>query len=141
MDSIQRDFDNIIKAIQQEDSRYDKAAYVFLRQALDYTLNELSKSQKNPLSRHISGKELLEGIRCFALREYGPMSFYLLRSWGINSCEDFGNIVFNLVESEVLGKTDEDSPKDFENGYEFKDAFIDPFEPSGRINLKTPRLY
>ncbi len=63
----------------------------------------------------MSGKELLEGIREYALNEFGPMTLALLREWGIHACEDFGNIVFNLVEHGVLAKTEEDTREDFKN--------------------------
>ena len=142
MDLVRRDFDSIIKAIQDEDSRYSRGAYYFLRQALDYTINNINQSgAKNLEERHISGQELLEGIRLYALRQYGPMSYYLLNGWGIFTCNDFGNIVFNLVQCQVLGKTDKDSPEDFHNGYNFQDAFLKPFKPSKKTPFNKPRLY
>ena len=50
-------------------------------------------------------------------------------------CRDFGEIVFNLVEHGILGRTENDSLEDFENGYEFATAFNEPFLPNRR---KTP---
>ena len=142
MDLVRRDFDSIIKAIQDEDSRYSRGAYYFLRQALDYTISNINKSETKKIEeRHISGQELLEGIRHYALEQYGPMSYHLLNSWGIFTCNDFGNIVFNLVECQVLGKTEKDSPEDFRNGYNFEDAFLMPFMPNDKTKLKKPRLY
>ena len=79
--------------------------------------------------RHISGQELLGGMRSHALEEYGPMAMMVLGEWGIRRCEDFGEIVFNMVEHELLAKTDEDSRDDFSGGYDFEDAFRKPFLP------------
>lgn len=142
MDIAKRDFNAIIKAIQADDSRYSSGAYYFLREALDHTIkNVFDDEAPNKFSQHISGQELLEGIKIFALERYGPMTFELFKSWGINNCKDFGNIVFNLVESQVLGKNESDSPKDFEKGYNFKETFLDPFVPENNIRMKKPRLY
>ncbi len=83
-------------------------------------------------SSHLTGRQLLEGIRLFALDQYGPMARSVLEYWGIKNCRDFGNIVFNLVECQVLGKTDDDCPEDFDDGYDFKAAFDLPYKPSNK---------
>ena len=85
-------------------------------------------SRKN--KGHVSGEELLEGIRSFALDRFGPMTLTLMNHWNIRQCRDFGNIVFNLVEFGSLGRTDNDSLEDFEGGYNFQDAFESPFIPN-----------
>ncbi|MAV39542.1 MAG: hypothetical protein CML12_03060 [Puniceicoccaceae bacterium] len=141
MDLAQRDFNTIIKAIQDQDGRYQRPAYYFLRQALDYTIKQNYSDSELSSSQHISGQELLEGIRSYALEEYGPMAYFLFKNWGVHSCSDFGNIVFNLVDSHVLGKTDTDSPEDFKEGYDFKKAFLTPFAPKSPVTQKKPRLY
>ena len=141
MDLAQRDFNAIIQAIREHDARYQSSAYYFVRQALDYTIKKKYSDSELSSSQHISGQELLEGIRLCALEEYGPMAFYLLKKWGVHNCGDFGNIVFNLVDCQVLGKTDADSPEDFKGGYDFNDAFLKPFAPKKSITLKKPRLY
>jgi uncharacterized repeat protein (TIGR04138 family) len=83
--------------------------------------------------RHVSGQELLGGIRDYALAQFGPMTKMVFEEWGIKRCEDFGEIVFNMVEIGLLGKTDQDSREDFANGYDFDDAFRKPFLPASRI--------
>jgi uncharacterized repeat protein (TIGR04138 family) len=72
---------------------------------------------------------LLAGIRDYGLQQYGPMTLIVLHEWGIRSCEDFGEIVFNMVENALLAKTDKDSREDFKGGYKFEDAFRKPFLP------------
>jgi len=79
---------------------------------------------------HVSGNELLEGIREYALDRFGPMSLTMMNHWNIRKCRDFGEIVFNLVEHGILGRTENDTLDDFEGGYDFKTAFEDPFLPT-----------
>jgi uncharacterized repeat protein (TIGR04138 family) len=123
-----KNFPEIVKEIQLKDRRYGKGAYFFIREALDHTLKSLDKnSRKN--KGHVSGMELLEGIRSFALDRFGPMTLTLMNHWNVHQCRDFGNIVFNLVEFGILGRTDNDSLEDFEGGYDFEEAFESPFLP------------
>ena len=130
MNDPNRDFNEVINAIRKEDPRYARGSYYFLRQALDFSINKMRKQGELAQSSHLTGQQLLEGIRLFALDQYGPMARMVLEYWGIKNCRDFGNIVFNLVEFQVLGKTDEDSPQDFDNGYDFKTAFDKPYKPA-----------
>lgn len=131
----------MIRAIRKDDPRYARGAYHFLRQALDYSLKELHKRGELDKSNHLSGGQLLEGIRLYAINQYGPMARPVLEHWGIKECRDFGNIVFNLVESNVLGKTDQDSVEDFSGGYPFSKAFDQPFRPERiKPTIKKPRM-
>jgi len=121
-------FEEAVAQIIKEDPRYAPAAYQFLREALDFTTQSLKKPPEGP-GRHVTAAELLEGIRQYALHEYGPMAMTVLNDWGIRQCADFGQIVFNLVNKEFLGKTDDDSVRDFDRGYDFATAFRAPFVP------------
>ena len=116
--------DDLLAPILEKDARYTPEAYLFVREGLDHTVRKLEKP------RHISGQELLAGMREYALQEFGPVAKRVLSEWGINECVDFGNIVFNLVNEGLLGKTDEDSIEDFMDGYDFHEAFIQPFQPN-----------
>jgi uncharacterized repeat protein (TIGR04138 family) len=77
--------------------------------------------------RHISGRELAEGVRDLSVEQFGPLARTVLEHWGIHATEDVGAIVFALVESGVLIKQDEDSPGDFEDVFDFDDAFEVPY--------------
>ena len=134
------DFNEVIRTIREDDPRYKRGAYYFLRQALDYSLKELHKRGDLDRTNHLTGQQLLEGIRLYALDQYGPMARTVMEHWGVRECQDFGNIVFNLVECRVLGKTEEDSPEDFAGGYSFQDAFESGFAPSAKPPLRRPRL-
>ncbi len=125
----QKPFLDVVKNICANDPRYDIEAYFFVRDALDFTTQASNKDAKPDKERHISGQELLEGIRKYTLKEFGPMSNTVMKSWGITKTEDFGDIVFNLVNNGKLGCTDDDKPEDFANNYSFEDVFIKPFEP------------
>jgi len=128
-------FEEALRLIRQEDPRFAEGAYLFVREALDFTIKLLKKPATGP-RRHVSGAELLEGIRQYALQEYGPMARTVLATWGVHRCEDFGALVFNLVNARVLGKTDEDRLEDFNGGYDFDEAFRAPFRSAGRPAVK-----
>lgn len=123
-------FADAVEKICIADPRYNFDAYFFVRDALDFTAKLLKRQNQDGPQRHLTGQELLEGIRQFAIQEFGPISFTVLQTWGIHKTEDFGEIVFNLVESGKLGSTDEDKREDFGNGYDFNTAFVKPFLPS-----------
>jgi len=122
-------FEEALTLILQTDTRYPKEAYVFLRLALNFTIKSLNKPDQGP-ARHITGRELLDGIRQYAVQEFGPLSRTVLAAWGITRTEDFGEIVFTLVSHGILGKTDQDKKEDFSNCYSFHEAFVAPFLPA-----------
>ena len=124
-------FTEALDQIVAADPRYDREAYLFLQDALDFTMKS-RKKQKADLSRHVTGQELLDGIRTFALKEYGPMVPTVFEAWGISRCEDFGEMVFNLIRVGIFGKTETDTIDDFGNGYDFREAFVKPFLPEER---------
>ena len=124
-------FADLVDEIVKHDTRYDRDAYLFVREGLDFTVKLLKKeASAKPALRHVSGQELLDGLRQFALDQFGPMAKTVFAHWGVNQCEDFGEIVFNMVEKGILGKTEEDSRADFRGGYDFDDAFVRPFRPT-----------
>lgn len=116
--------DDVLKRLLEKDPRYAAEAYGFLRAGLEFTVRRLEKP------RHVSGQELLEGLRIFALAEFGPMAKTVLNGWGVLSTDDFGEMVFNLVEAGLLGKTEEDRREDFSDGFDFDEAFCEPFRPT-----------
>jgi uncharacterized repeat protein (TIGR04138 family) len=128
-----QNFTEAIEEIVALDRRYDAEAYSFVREGLDFTVKMLKKSAHGaPEHRHVSGQELLEGLRRYALEQFGPMTKTVLDYWGIRQCADFGELVFNMVEKGVLGKTDKDSREDFKSGYDFEEAFVRPYRPTKR---------
>lgn len=131
------DFAAVISEIRQQDGRFEPGAYHFVRQGLDHTIKTLEEKEPERESSHVSGQELLEGIRQYALEQYGPMALTLFEHWGVQCCEDFGEIVFQLVDQGVLGKTESDRLEDFADGYDFAKAFAEPFLPASRRSAAT----
>lgn len=125
-------FSEVVDLIRREDARYGKKAYLFVRKALDFTIKHAEEEEPDRGTRHVRGPELLEGIRKYALDQYGPMTLTLMHEWNIRTCLDFGEIIFQLVDYGVLGKTEDDSIEDFQNGYNFEEAFLGPFLPTGK---------
>ena len=116
MKELESFLDKIEKVMESND-QYKFEAYSFVMAALHHTVSKL------PKARHITGKELLEGIRDYALEQFGPLARTVLEYWGIHQTEDFGHIVFHLIDAHLLKKTEEDSLQDFKNAYDFNQAF------------------
>jgi uncharacterized repeat protein (TIGR04138 family) len=132
-DRIEENFE----LIRAKDPRYHREAYLLVERGLAYTQKSLGR-KKRGATAHVTGQELLEGIREVALAEFGPMAVTVLEEWGVHSCHDFGQIVFNMINIDWLGKTATDSQADFENGYDFCEAFRKPFLPSGKQGVPEP---
>ncbi len=121
------DFSENLENIVQQDPRYDREAYLFLRDALDFTVKARKKAKE--IDHHVTGQQLLEGIRHYALKQFGPMVPTVFEYWGVRRGEDFGEMVFNFIRVGIFGKTESDSLEDFRHGYSFHDAFVAPFLP------------
>ena len=126
-------FEDGLEQILSKDNRYHRDGYLFVREALDHTQKAIVKENRGTL-RHVTGQELLSGIREYAVSQFGPMTVTVLEEWGIRNCQDFGEIVFNMVEVGLLAKTEKDSREDFQSGYDFHEAFTKPFLPSTKLN-------
>jgi uncharacterized repeat protein (TIGR04138 family) len=106
-----------LKAVVRADGRYHINAYRFVYEALDFTVRRLGQR------RHISGRELLEGLRDLARREFGALAIMVFEVWGVRRTGDFGAIVFNLVEAGLMSRSEEDCREEFEDVYAFEDVF------------------
>ncbi len=118
----QEDLISILGKICQKDKRYKIDAYTFVLVGLNQVMEKLEEK------RHITGAELTEGIKELAIKEYGRMAKTVLEHWGITKTEDFGNIVFNMIDEKVLGRTDSDSIDDFKALFDFKQVFEEEFK-------------
>jgi uncharacterized repeat protein (TIGR04138 family) len=126
-------FAEALDSIVASDPRYQRDAYIFLRDTLDFTLKQ-QKKIKGATVRHVSGPELLEGVRQYALKEFGPMVITVFHHWGIRTTEDVGHMVFNLIIAGIFGKTEQDSIEDFKGVYDFEQAFAKPFAPDKKAS-------
>lgn len=114
--------DDILDQIIEADPRYSADAYEFVLEALSYTQRKFGKS------KHVSGKELLEGVKVLLMEKFGPMTMTVLQHWGIERTEDFGNIVFNLVSRKILSKTEEDNIESFRDVFDFDKVFAKGYQ-------------
>lgn len=129
----------------QEDTRYRLEAYQFVFEALSYAQNVMglgSEADSEPLEteedvdegeesgpqRHVSGQELCQAIRQYALQQYGYMAKTVLNRWGVRETGDFGEIVFNLIKIQRMRKTEHDRREDFNDVYDFETAFQTEFK-------------
>jgi len=119
-------FEEAVERSAQQDPRYLPGAYDFVRDALHLAVKKYCAGDE---AQHVSGQQLLEGVRDLALKEYGPMALTILQQWGLNQGIDVGNIVYNLIGVGYFGKSEGDSLEDFDHGYKFEEAFTAPFLP------------
>ena len=126
---------HVIIELLKEDPRYKLDAYYFVREALSFAQDQLSMGEPGEFNeemgareRHLTGQQLCEAIRQFAIDQYGFMALTVLRSWGINKTGDFGEIVYNMIRAELMKKSDNDRREDFNDVYDFEEVFRDEFE-------------
>lgn len=122
-----------VRNIIRRDPRYPPEAYEFLFTALYFTQRHLGKPDKTSTGAeateaHVSGPELLDGIRRFAKEHFGLMARTVFRMWNINKTEDFGNIVYNLIEEKLLTSTPTDRKDDFHNVYNLDEVLTMDFD-------------
>lgn len=108
--------------ITHTDHRYALDAYIFVLEGLQYTRQQL----RTP--GHVTGQQLLQGIKDLALERYGAMAKMVFNHWGIRETIDFGNIVINMVNEKILSKTPDDKLNDFKDVYDFDDVFVKHYQ-------------
>jgi uncharacterized repeat protein (TIGR04138 family) len=140
----------------RRDKRYKLEAYQFVREGLSFgqsimdmgeiqqsageppegadELSEVpdessaSEDWEPPAERHLTGQELCEAIRRYAIEQYGLMAKVVLNNWGLHTTGDFGEIVYNLIEIGMMKKSKTDRREDFDEVYDFDRAFNEQFE-------------
>jgi uncharacterized repeat protein (TIGR04138 family) len=128
--------DKLLADLIRRDRRYHRNAYFFVFEALRFAQDHLEMGQPQPAlaagreeERHVTGQQLCEAIRQYAVGQYGFMAKSVLNEWGIQSTGDFGEIVFNLIDAGQMRKTDSDRREDFENVFDFEEGLRDAFQP------------
>ena len=120
-------FDPKLAEVISRDPRYAYEAYEFVDRALQHTQKMLGRERAAEVAPgdpklHVSGRELLDGIRSLALVEFGLLARTVFSMWGVERTDDFGNIVFNLIDAGLMSKTDDDTLADFRGVYDFDSA-------------------
>lgn len=126
-------FYDLVEEICNRDKRYKPDAYEFVLQGLNFTQKKLKRKT------HVSGAQLSFGLRDYAINQYGALASRVLAHWGIKQTQDFGNIVFSMIEKKLLAKAQEDSPADFNAVYDFKSAFANVLADSVIEGFKGKR--
>jgi uncharacterized repeat protein (TIGR04138 family) len=116
---MDEDFLREIDELAERRDRYAKPAYLFIYAALQHTVEKMGKTDLSRDERHISGGDLLRGISNYALSQFGPLTHEVFKRWGINETRDFGEIVFHLVNANLMSKTEDDNIDDFTDVYDF----------------------
>lgn len=140
-----------LKQLVGIDTRYPIEAYLFIREALAFAAEsmELGATCGRPPSgekeierirceRHLTGQELCEAIRLYALKQYGYMAKTVLNNWGVTETSDFGEIVYNMIDLGIMKKSTRDQRSHFDNVYSFDEAFVNGFQICSSMMPKKP---
>ena len=101
----------------KRDTRYRIGGYEFILNGMEFYLTSIGEK------RHVSGQELSRGLLLFAQRQFGPLAQPVLQYWGINTTEDFGNIVYNMIDIGIMSKQSDDSIEHFYDVINFDHFF------------------
>lgn len=126
----------------RKDKRFPLDAYLFVRESLSWAADEmnlescrydgpeleLDESADQPVERHLTGQELCEAIRQYALNQFGYMARVVLNNWNIRSTSDFGDIVYNMIDVGLMKKSPRDCRSHFDDVYDFDDVFDRQYE-------------
>ena len=116
------DVESMLLDARRRDARYRLAAYRFvLGEGIEYTMREHLRMPYG-VYRHMTGREIAEGLRALALREFGPLAYDVWKWWGITTTRDWGEVIFNMIAVGLLNANDDDRPEDFDNIYDVREA-------------------
>ena len=119
-----------LREIWKRDPRYSLEAYQFLFDALDQAVKLTGRDKEEGAGRHVTGQELLDGMRVHASNLFGPLAAAVWRSWGVETTLDWGRIVFRLVDAKLLNRQEDDRIEDFRDGFDFDEAFVRTYRPT-----------
>ena len=117
-----------LEKIRLRDSRFANEAYLFVSEALGETVRRLGRRKAPAEKRHVSGRELAEGVADCALERFGPMTYQVFRAWGLAKTRDIGEIVHSRIDEKILAPSETDSIEDFNDVYDFRARLLAPWE-------------
>lgn len=127
-----------LRKLALKDGRYAPEAFQFLYESLDHAVRLAGRETAEGVDRHVTGQELLAGMRAHALELFGPLAGHVWRAWGVRETLDWGRIVFLLVEEGLLNRQETDSLDDFRDGFDFEAAFQRGYRPEIAPDLFAP---
>ncbi len=135
MNTASQDLAQVVKT-----TPYPIDAFFFVQRGLEFTVRSIHGEEIDDAAdledlestnRHVTGRDLCKGLRDYALAQYGFLARTVLKRWRITECEDFGRIVFAMVDGGLMRKTQEDTLEDFQNVFDFAAAFEAEFSIYG----------
>lgn len=119
------------KQVREKAGPFPAEAFQFVREGLAHTVRKIHgesgmTGDVEDETRHVSGQQLCMGLRDFAIVQYGALARTVLDRWSVRRTDDFGRIVFAMIEAGLMRKTDDDTLEDFRGVYEFDEAFVGP---------------
>jgi uncharacterized repeat protein (TIGR04138 family) len=123
--SASDDLEDRITEVRRRDRRFGRNAYFFVLDALDYTMLQLGRDELTGEERHVGARELLAGIQEYAVDQFGAMASLVFEQWGARTSEDFGEVVFNLIDAGLLSRRPQDTRLDFIGAADFMRAFAE----------------
>jgi uncharacterized repeat protein (TIGR04138 family) len=119
-----------VREARARDPRFAAEAYAFLCDSLEHTIKMLHREDAE--DRHVAGPQLLAGFRDLALREFGPMAYFVLREWGVTRSEDVGQMVYHFISLGYFGKNETDRIEDFADGVALEEELNKSFRVDRR---------
>ena len=129
----------ILMKLVESDSRYKLDAYLFVRDGLTYAQEvlqigteeaESASPPREEKEKHLTGQQLCQALRQYALDQYGYMAKTVLNSWGLHSTGDFGEVVYNMISEKLMKKSETDRREDFDNVFDFEESLQQSFDIS-----------
>jgi len=130
----------LIGQLLDKDKRYPREAYEFILEAVNVLCGKRRDEGAKGKDAHLSGKQLSEGLRDLLIARFSCMAIDVLHNWGIYRTADFGNLVYNLIGVSLLSASSEDRQDDFDDIFDFQEAFVKPFILKKRVK-PLPTLY
>jgi uncharacterized repeat protein (TIGR04138 family) len=118
-----------LRDLALKDGRYSPEAFRFLFESLDWAQRLAGKENAQGADRHITGQELLAGMREHAKHAFGPLAAQVWRAWGVARNRDWGEVVFLLVDARMLARRDTDTREDFADETDFEREFVTSYRP------------
>jgi len=122
-----KDLRQELRKLALKDGRYSPDAFEFLFESLDSAVQRAGRGEEQGSDRHITGQELVEGLRHRAREAFGPLGAHVWRTWGVRQSLDWGQIVFLLVDNQLLNRRESDTIDDFREGFDFDAFFVDDY--------------
>ena len=119
-----------VRSLALRDGRYSPEAFRFLFESLQYAIRIAGKEEAEGAQRHVTGQEVLRGMRKYAQHLFGPLAAQVWRAWGVHETLDWGRVVFLLVDEGMLNRQDTDTIDDFRDGFDFERVFVEGYRPT-----------